>query len=137
MQRRLKTLEYKSRITNIGASKIAEAIIKGETINLVSIAAGDGGGEPYEPTGSETKLKNEVLKHCSNDCILKICEIAYNLLKGNVPLKSSQKKKLAPQKHILRRLVQPQSVQKRRRTLLLNQKGGVFPVIPLILSLLS
>lgn len=77
-----------------------------------------------------SKLKNEVLKHCSNDCILKICEIAYNLLKGNVPLKSSQK-------HILRRLVQPQSVQKRRRTLLLNQKGGVFPVIPLILSLLS
>ena len=53
-------MEYKSRITNIGASKIAEAIIKGETINLVSIAAGDGGGEPYEPTGSETKLKNEV-----------------------------------------------------------------------------
>lgn len=84
-----------------------------------------------------SKLKNKVLKHCSNDCILKICEIAYNLLKGNVPLKSSQKKKLAPQKHILRRLVQPQSVQKRRRTLLLNQKGGVFPVIPLILSLLS
>lgn len=84
-----------------------------------------------------SKLKNEVLKHCSDDCILKICEIAYNLLKGNVPLKSSQKKKLAPQKHILRRLVQPQSVQKRRRTLLLNQKGGVFPVIPLILSLLS
>lgn len=83
-----------------------------------------------------SKLKNEVLKHCSNDCILKICEIAYNLLKGNVPLKS-QKKKLAPQKHILGRLVQPQSVQKRRRTLLLNQKGGVFPVIPLILSLLS
>lgn len=40
-----------------------------------------------------SKLKNEVLKHCSNDCILKICEIAYNLLKGNVPLKSSQKKK--------------------------------------------
>lgn len=83
-----------------------------------------------------SKLKNEVLKHCSNDCILKICEIAYNLLKGNVPLKSSQKKKLAPQKHILRRLIQPQSVQKRRRTLLLNQKEGVFPVIPLILSLL-
>lgn len=53
-------MEYKSRITNIGVSKIAEAIIKGETINLVSIAAGDGGGEPYEPTGSETKLKNEV-----------------------------------------------------------------------------
>lgn len=84
-----------------------------------------------------SKLKNEVLKHYSNDCILKICEIAFNLLKGNVPLKSSQKKKLAPQKHILGRLVQPQSVQKRRRTLLLNQKGGVFPVIPLILSLLS
>lgn len=37
-----------------------------------------------------SKLKNEVLKHCSNDCILKICEIAYNLLKGIVP-KNSQK----------------------------------------------
>lgn len=33
------------------------------------------------------KLKNEVLKYCFNDCILKICEIVYNFLKGNVLLK--------------------------------------------------
>lgn len=39
------------------------------------------------------KLKKEVLKHCSNDCIYKICEIVYNLLKGNVLLNSSQVKK--------------------------------------------
>lgn len=44
------------------------------------------------------KLKKEVLKHCSNDCIYKICEIVYNLLKGNVLLNSSQKKKTCPQK---------------------------------------
>lgn len=68
-------------------------------------------------------LKTQVLKHCSNDCIHKICEIVYNLLKGNIQLSPSQKKKLAPKKHILRKLVQPQS-NKKRRGVLVKQKGG-------------
>lgn len=48
-------------------------------------------------------LKNQVLKHCSNDCIHKICEIVYNLLKGNISLSPSQKRQLDPKKHILRK----------------------------------
>ena len=68
-------------------------------------------------------LKNQVLKHCSNDCIHKICEIVYNLLKGNIPLSPSQKQELSTKKHILRKLVKPQS-NKKRRHLLLKQKGG-------------
>ena len=73
--------------------------------------------------GYSCKLKTEVLKHCSNDCILKICEIVYNILKGVVPLTSRQKRHLAGRKHILRRIVQPQPV-KQRRALLVSQKGG-------------
>lgn len=76
-------------------------------------------------------LKNQVLKHCSNDCIHKICEIVYNLLKGNISLSPSQKRQLAPKKHILRKLVQPQS-HKKRRALLLKQKGG--SLLSLLLS---
>ena len=38
-------------------------------------------------------LKKQVIKHCSDDCIHKICEIVYSLLKGNVPLSPAQKKK--------------------------------------------
>ena len=62
---------------------------------------------------------------------MKICEIVYNLLKGVLPLNSAQKRKLAPKKHILRRLVRPQSVQK-RRALLVQQKGG--GLLPLLIS---
>lgn len=76
-------------------------------------------------------LKNQVLKHCSNDCIHKICEIVYNLLKGNISLSPSQKRQLAPKKHILRKLVQPQS-HKKNRALLLKQKGG--SLLSLLLS---
>lgn len=68
-------------------------------------------------------LKNQVLKHCSNDCIHKICEIVYNLLKGNISLSPSQKRQLAPKKHFLRKLVQPQS-HKKRRALFFKQKRG-------------
>ena len=73
--------------------------------------------------GYSAKLKTEVLKHCSNDCILKICEIIYNILKGVVPLTSRQKQQLAGKKHILRSIVQPQTI-KQRRDLLVRQKGG-------------
>lgn len=69
------------------------------------------------------KLRNEALKNCSGDCIHKICEVVYNLLKGNIPLSPSQKRELSTKKHILRKLVKPQS-NKKRRQLLLKQKGG-------------
>ena len=36
------------------------------------------------------RLKKEVLKHCSNDCIFKICEVVLNVLKGNVGLSPAQ-----------------------------------------------
>lgn len=72
------------------------------------------------------RLKKEVLKHCSNDCIFKICEVVLNVLKGNVHLSPAQKKRLASKKHILRRLVQSQPIHQRRRTLLTHQTGGKF-----------
>ena len=69
------------------------------------------------------KLRNEALKNCSGDCIHKICEVVYNLLKGKIPLSPSQKQELSTKKHILRKLVKPQS-NKKRRQLLVKQKGG-------------
>ena len=71
------------------------------------------------------KLKREVLRYCSNDCILKICEIVYNILKGAIRLTPTQKRQLAPRKHTLRQLVQRQPV-KNRRALLVKQKGGAL-----------
>ena len=67
-----------------------------------------------------------MLKYCSNSCILRICEVVYNVLKGNVPLSEAQKKRLALKKHILRNLVRPQPVHSRRKKLLGNQTGGSF-----------
>ena len=72
------------------------------------------------------RLKKEVLKHCSNDCILKICEVVLNVLKGNVSLSPAHQKRLSSKKHILGRLVQSQPIHQRRRALLTHQSGGKF-----------
>ena len=76
-------------------------------------------------------------KHCSYDGILKICEIVYNIIKGNAPLSPAKKKKLAPKKRILRHLIRSQPTHQRRKALLLNHKGGIFQLLPLFFSLLT
>ena len=82
--------------------------------------------------GYSTKFKQRVLQEAPNATISKLCECIYNTLKGVVPLSKCQKRKLAPSKHVLRKLVQPGlSVQQRRRTLV-RQTGKGLPILPLI-----
>lgn len=52
--------KYKTLVTDVGKAKIADAALNGKKVNIVEIAAGDGGGVYYVPTPDMTALKNEV-----------------------------------------------------------------------------
>ncbi|MDE5179949.1 phage tail protein [Vibrio fluvialis] len=51
---------YSTIPTQVGAAKLRNASLLGQTVNITRIAFGDGNGAEYEPTGQETELKNQV-----------------------------------------------------------------------------
>lgn len=61
-----------------------------------------------------------------------ICECALNILKGNVPLKSTEKKKLSKHRLFLRKLAKLGKSLKTKKKIIVNQKGG--SLLPLILA---
>lgn len=69
------------------------------------------------------KQRKALLEVADREWIEAICECALNLLKGNVSLSKSQKKKLSPYKNHLRILSQP-NVSFRKKRKLISQKGG-------------
>ncbi|NFN14589.1 phage tail protein [Clostridium botulinum] len=52
--------KFYSILTNIGKAKVANSIGLGTKINFAKMKVGDGGGSYYEPTESQTDLKNIV-----------------------------------------------------------------------------
>ena len=46
-------------VTDVGNTKMAAAAAKGEKVDVIDFAVGDGGGAPYTPTTDMTALKNE------------------------------------------------------------------------------
>lgn len=76
------------------------------------------------------KYRKALLKACDEDEINIICECIYNVLRGKVPLDSTEKTKLHKHKNILRKLVS-KGKQKFRKTIIV-QKGGAF--LPIILG---
>lgn len=52
--------QYGTKITALGEAAIAGNILAGTKLDVVEIAAGDGGGGYYEPTADQTALVNEV-----------------------------------------------------------------------------
>lgn len=53
-------MNFYTLITNVGKSKIANATVLGEKVALKTIQVGDGGGQYYEPSESQTQLRNKV-----------------------------------------------------------------------------
>ena len=77
---------------------------------------------------SKTKRRRaELIKNARNCVIDSISEIALNCLKGNIPIKNCDFKKLKVQKKILRKLTEKSPVKNRRR--LIIQKGGFLPIL--------
>lgn len=75
------------------------------------------------------QARKSYLKHCSQDFIDCICECTKNLLHGNVPVTATQYRKLKPYKNVLRRLSDNGLSNKKRRQLLVKQKGGFLPLL--------
>lgn len=69
------------------------------------------------------KQRKAILEVADREWIEAICECALNLLKGNLDLSSSEKRKLLPYKNHLRKLSSKNTPVKRKRGLLL-QRGG-------------
>ncbi|WP_292987915.1 phage tail protein [Pantoea sp.] len=60
------TQKYYAIVTNLGASKIANAAALGTKLNITQMAVGDGGGTLPTPNASQTKLVNEVRRAAIN-----------------------------------------------------------------------
>jgi hypothetical protein len=80
------------------------------------------------------------IKNCDKECIIRLCECAKNLLKGQAPLKACHLKKLSRHKHTLRKLALKSTSLKQRKRLI--QKGGFLAallpaLIPALGSLLA
>ncbi len=56
----MSTKKYFAIITDVGQSKIAEAVAGGQKLNVTTFLVGDGNGEYYVPTSDMTAIKNEV-----------------------------------------------------------------------------
>lgn len=78
------------------------------------------------------KERKALLKVCDTSRIRAVCECAYNLLRGNVPISFKRKQQLRKHKHTLRRIVKRGEGWPKKRKYLVQQGGGF--VIPLILS---
>jgi len=71
--------------------------------------------------------RKQFIKTCHPDFLECLCECSKNLLKGNIPLNSSQFNKLRRYKKVLRTLATKKASNKTRRKLL--QKGGFLPLL--------
>lgn len=69
---------YYSVVTDAGVAKIALAVHNGKKIHITHMAAGDGGGEYYQPSAGQMILKNEVWRGTIAD--YRISEESENLL---------------------------------------------------------
>lgn len=74
------------------------------------------------------KRRKDILRGCSPDLLQTLCEIALNLLKGNIPLSLQQYQKLKRYKKNIRLIADKKaSVKSKRRVL---QTGGfLFPLL--------
>ena len=86
------------------------------------------------------KVRKQILKDCNSSLLCCICECAINILKGTVPLKEAQKKRLARFKHKLRKLASKKPRRKIKKRIV--QTGGFIgalltPVLSFLGTLLS
>ena len=80
------------------------------------------------------RAKRKLIKECDKSLIDCFCECSKNILKGNVPLKETQLKKLRREKKNLRSLALKRTSLSKKRKIL--QKGGfIGALLPPILSI--
>jgi len=84
------------------------------------------------------KRRNQLLSIATPSELLAISEICHNLLKGNLPLKKPQQKKLEKYRKVLHKLSQRKTNKDTKKRMLQRQQGGFFgALLPVAISALS
>lgn len=86
------------------------------------------------PTLSK-QMRNKLLNNIDNGLVNCICEICLNLIKCNIPMEKSHKRRLAHFKHIIRALATKNRTTSLKKKKYIIQRGGSF--LPLLFSLLT
>lgn len=79
------------------------------------------------------KVLNSVLQNAPDEVIKSISNAALNAMQGDVSLNLNQKKLFAKQRSLFNQLVSPKIKIKRKKKILI-QRGGAFPVIPILIG---
>lgn len=85
---------------------------------------------------SSPSQRKQLLKEVSSEDIKILSEVCSNILRGNIPLSSSLYEELKKHKHIIRHIAyktKHKNPERLKRYLRL-QKGGLIPILPLLLS---
>lgn len=87
------------------------------------------------------RARGAIINNANADFINSLCEIALNILRGNIPLSTKQYKLLKKKKRVIR-LVADKKVSHSKKRKFLNQTGGfLLPLlgsaIPFITSLIT
>ena len=85
----------------------------------------------------DSKICKQVLRDGGASLMNCLCEISHNILKGNVPLTMSQKKKLSPYKHTLRQLTNNQKISLVKKKHLVQRGGFLSALLGPVLTLLG
>ena len=84
---------------------------------------------------SSKAQKNELLKHLEPDSIKVICECTINIINRNIKVSDQEKRKINRNRDKVRELVNPETPQKKRKEILV-QEGGAF-LAPLLAPVLG
>ena len=82
------------------------------------------------------KKRNRIIDEGGLDLVRCICDCVHNVLRGNIPLKEKEKKRLERHKDCLRKLVNKKILDEKRKHLI--QEGGFLgALIPTLVSIVG
>lgn len=92
--------------------------------------------------GASPSQRVNIIKSASPDLLVALCEIAYNVLKGKIPLNKTQYQKLQKKKAGIRLLANKKVCASKKKKTMLKQSGGfLLPLlsiaVPFITSLIA
>lgn len=93
----------------------------------------------YKATPAQRKI---IIQSASTDFILTLCEIAFNVIKGKIPLTKAQYQKLKKKKSGIKLIADKKICLTKKKKKLINQSGGfLLPLlsvaVPFISSLIA
>jgi hypothetical protein len=78
------------------------------------------------------KHKKMIIKNASMDLFKTLCDICYNILKGNIPMSRKQRLELLLNKKIIRKMGRKSLGLKTKRRHLIQHGGAIGALIPAI-----